>query len=154
MKKFLFQKGLPGAILIIILIVSVLIYRGFSSDKSLSEGLFLHFKNVSWREINIISPNLDTTLSIEFQESPFRVCSLEHGVYTLLLQLDAGKAVWIEFLHHDAGVRKRVDISIQYHAEQDILQVIQTYNQTDELFRGHTKIDATSEESPFRLDWI
>lgn len=116
-----------------------------------TKGLFLHLNSLTWQRVMVSSPPL--LAHLQYQQSPVKLCALRHGKYLLSLTLDNNRTLWWEFYHYDAGVRKRVDISIQ-RLDQHQVKFIQTYNTENLLFEGTVTIEATSEQHPYRLDWF
>lgn len=140
--------------LIIFAGIALLVAFGAFIWREPPSGLHIHVQSIRWKSIVIESDNLPQPIHIQSPGSGQPVSPLAHGIYHLRIQLSDGRIVWSSFLHHDAGIRRRVDLFISPSTRPGYIRFRQTANRFDELFSGETQPEDTTEDLPFQLDWI
>ena len=115
--------------------------------------LYVHVISIPCDGIVIESSNLERpvffTAAAECKLSPIR-----HGVYRIGIKLKSGETAWSEFLHHDEGKRRRIDVFVNNTSKSGWLRFLQTANEKQKLFEGEMPMSEATQQKPFRLDWI
>ena len=116
-------------------------------------GLAVHPGGDDVLSVTVTSPNLERPISLErAQRMP-----LDHGPYTVRIVYADRQEVWLGFFHADAGRRRTVDLYVTRNVGADTVDVRETANSGDSLktlFTGRTRLQDTSEQKPYLLDWL
>ena len=65
---------------------------------------------LAWQSVTIESYNLARPQRFTPSAGEVRISPIEHGLYRVGVQFADGQSMWGEFLHVDAGFRRRVDL--------------------------------------------
>jgi hypothetical protein len=134
--------------------IALLLAAGAFLWRGALSGLHIHIQSMPWESVAVESANLSQPLRFTPTASELLVTPIAHGVYRVGIHFPDGRTVWSAYLHHDAGVRRRVDLFMSPSTRAGYIHFRQTSNRTDELFTGETRPEYTTEEKPFQLDWI
>jgi hypothetical protein len=117
-------------------------------------ALHIHVDSMPWDSISVESLNLSASRHFDRSAQDIRISPISHGIYRISIRLSDGQAVWSEFFHYDAGVRRRIDVFIAPSQRSGYVHFRETTNQKDQLFEGETRPGDTTAEKPFTLDSI
>ena len=134
--------------------VALLLAAGAFFWRSTPSGLHIHLQSIPWESVTIESANLQEPRRFNSPSDELFISPIAHGVYRIAIHLPEGRTVWSAYLHHDAGVRRRVDLFVSPSTRPGYIHFRQTANRTDELFTGEARPEDTTEDKPLQLDWI
>ncbi|MHA3774817.1 hypothetical protein ACXR0O_25130 [Verrucomicrobiota bacterium sgz303538] len=140
--------------LLIIVGVTLLLAVAVFFRRSTPSSLHIHLQSLPWESVTIESANLPEPRRFGSRSDELLLSPIAHGIYRITIHLPDGRSVWASYLHHDAGVRRRVDLFVSPSVRAGYIRFRQTANRTDELFSGDTRPEDTAEDRPFQLDWI
>lgn len=116
--------------------------------------LYIHIDSIPWSCVTVESDNLSKPQSFDHSAHELRLSPISHGVYRIGVELSDGQFIWSQFLHYDAGVRRRIDIFLTPSQNSGYIHIRETTNRRKQLFEGDSRAADTSKEKPITLDWI
>ncbi len=134
--------------------MALLVAFGFFIWRGSPSGLHIQVQSIPWESIIVESDNLSQPIHFKSKRSGLAITPIVHGIYRIGVQLSDGRIVWSTYLHHDAGLRRRVDLFISPSPRPGYIRFRQTANRTTKLFTGETRPEDATKEKPFQLDWI
>jgi hypothetical protein len=105
------------------------------------------------QSVSVRSSNFAGTRRFAPDAGAIRVPSISHGTYDVDFQLTSGPHVWTQYLHTDAGFRRRVDFYISPGTSPGYFHLQITANRWFLprrliIFDGDVQAAETSEENP------
>jgi hypothetical protein len=110
--------------------------------------MYLKVEGFPWKEIKVLSLY---GKPMAFREGKAaRIWPMAYGKYKISVEFADGKTLWLTYYHYDAGVRKRVDLTIK-RLSPSTVDILQVYNRTDKIERI-IAFEESSEEKPLQVD--
>jgi hypothetical protein len=109
--------------------------------------------SLQWRSALLTSSNFRGPRRFTPGSGDIRVDQIEHGSYTLDIELPDERHAWIGYVHTDAGVRRRVEMDVSPAARRDSVHIRVTANKwffprRDLVFDEDVDIAGTTEQHP------
>ena len=139
-------------IFLLVGIVAVIVLLPIFSPRR-APVLYVHVDGLAWTNVTVQSANLSQPQRFD-QAMEVRVSPVSHGVYRICVYLVDGQSVWSEFFHSDARNRWRVDVFLAPSTNPGCIHFRETANQKELLFESDARPSDSTEQNPFRLDWI
>jgi hypothetical protein len=136
------------------LIVAAVVVGGLFYQASFHFGLAIHLEGSTRKSITVKSEESpdEPKAYIPNSPPPDRL-PIEYGVYSFRIEFKDGTVAWATYHHSDAGIRRRVDITIE-RLQGDRVRIRTVANGIRVLSEVTASSKDTSEVSPMVLDSI